>query len=41
MGVTGLDDFAETIQRKLVMEISAVRPAPHDIASSTLARLGE
>jgi hypothetical protein len=40
MSAAGLDDFAETIQRKLVMEISAVRPAPHDIGPSTLARLG-
>jgi hypothetical protein len=34
MSVAGFDDFAETIQRKLVMEISAVRPAPHDIGLS-------
>ena len=40
MSVAGLDDFAETIQRKLVMEISAMRPAPHHIGPSTLARLG-
>jgi hypothetical protein len=37
MGVVGLDDFAETIQRKLVMEISAVRPAPSGIGLSAFA----
>ena len=40
MSVAGLNDFAETIQRKLVLEISAVRPTPHYIGLSTLARLG-
>ena len=38
MGVAGLDDFAETIQRKLIMEISAVRPAPSGIGLFALAR---
>jgi len=40
MGVAGLDDFAETIQRKLVMEISAVRPS-RTPGFSSLAHLGK
>jgi len=40
MGVAGLDDFAETIQRKLVMEISAVRPS-RTLGFSSLAHLGK
>ena len=39
MGVAGLDDFADTIQRKLVKEISAVRPS-RMTGFSSLAHLG-